>query len=361
MSILHDETQRAIAEETRRVLRARHDKDRLLALLDKTGAVDEGFRDTAKAQGWHAIAIPEDCGGIGLGLVELGLVAQEIGGIVAGAPFLTPGHAAAQALLAGGDAALCELWLPRLASGEASAAVAFPGGVPAQPEVRLSHGALSGRARGISAGLGADVALVWAAADSGPVLALADLAGTSRHAIDSFDNGRLFADIAFAQTPAAIIAQGEEARSLAHDLLARMAIVAAHEQVGGAEALMLMGRDYALERRAFGQPIGAFQSVKHRIAELYGLVEIARANCHYAATRTGAADFLIAAAAARLSASDAYDTAVRDVVQIHGGIGVAWETGLHIHTRRARSLAIEHGNMLFWEDLLVDELARETA
>jgi len=118
---------------------------------------------------------------------------------------------------------------------------------------------------------------------------------------------------------------------------------------------------YVTERKAFGQPIGAFQSVKHRIAELYGLVEIARANCIHAAACAGTSEFTRAAAAARLSATEAYDTAARDTVQIHGGAGVTWESGLHLHMRRARSLAIEQGNMLFWEDLLAGELTGEPA
>jgi acyl-CoA dehydrogenase len=90
-------------------------------------------------------------------------------------------------------------------------------------------------------------------------------------------------------------------------------------------------------------------------------VEIARANCIHAAACVHRPGFLAAAASARLSATEAYDTAARDAVQIHGGIGVTWESGLHLHMRRARSLAIEAGNMLFWEDLLVDELARAGA
>jgi alkylation response protein AidB-like acyl-CoA dehydrogenase len=124
---------------------------------------------------------------------------------------------------------------------------------------------------------------------------------------------------------------------------------------------METARDYANTRRAFGQPIGAFQSVKHRIAELYGLVEIARANAIRAAAADGTTEFLRAAAAARLSATESYDTAARDAVQIHGGIGVTWEAGLHLHMRRARSLAIEQGNAMFWEDLLVSELGWEAA
>jgi acyl-CoA dehydrogenase len=142
-------------------------------------------------------------------------------------------------------------------------------------------------------------------------------------------------------------------------VLARMAVVTAHEQVGGAEALLYIARDYAVTRKAFGQFIGAFQSIKHRIAEMYGLVEIARANCIHAAASEGTTEFITAAAAARISATEAYDTNSRDCVQIHGGIGVTWEMGLHLHMRRARSLAVECGSLVFWEDVLVDRLAGE--
>ena len=125
--------------------------------------------------------------------------------------------------------------------------------------------------------------------------------------------------------------------------------------------MLAIARDYAVTRKAFGQPIGAFQSIKHRIAEMYGLVEIARANCIHAAASAGTEGFLLAAADARLTATEAYDTCARDCVQIHGGIGVTWEQGLHLHMRRARSLAIEQGNLLFWEDLLVETLTGEAA
>lgn len=359
MSILYDEGQQAIATESRRVLDARVNKGRLLDLLEQVGACDDVFWNTAVEQGWTALAIPEEYGGLGLGLPELGLVAQATGAATAGAPFLTVGHGVAHALGASDDAALQAQWLPALAAGEALATVAFGEGgspLPVSPAVTFSEGVLNGTKEGMTGGLKADIALVWALAGGEPALVLAELARAERTPIDSFDNARLFADITFAATPARVIVRGEAARELALDVLARMAVVTAHEQVGGAEALLFIARDYANTRRAFGQVIGAFQSVKHRIAELYGLVEIARANCIHAAARAGQADFLIAAADARISATDAYDTAARDCVQVHGGIGVTWEQGLHLHMRRARSLAIEQGNMWFWEDLLVERL-----
>jgi acyl-CoA dehydrogenase len=332
-----------------------------MALLERTGACDESFWTIAVEQGWTGIGILEEHGGLGLGLMELGLVSQATGAATAGAPFLAGNHGAAHVLQAGGSEAQKARWLPALASGEATACCAFADGalpIAAKSGVSLSAGSLDGVARWTSGGHAADIAIVLARGEDGEdVLALCELAGVTREPLESSDNARLYADLNFSGTPAEAIATGKDARRLALEALSRMALVAAWEQLGGAEALLFIARDYANTRKAFGQPIGAFQSVKHRIAELYGLVEIARANCLHAASREGEADFLRAAAAARLSATEAYDTAARDTVQIHGGIGVTWESGLHLHMRRARSIAIEQGNMLFWEDLLTRELS----
>ena len=359
MSILYDEGQQAIASESLRVAEARSDKARLLGLLEKTGAYDHTFWQTAIEQGWTGLAIPEDFGGLGLSLVELGIVAQACGGVISGAPFLTSNDGAAHALLGGEDEALKAEWLPRLGSGEVIAAVAFAEGqspLPSRPVTRLTASGMAGDKPGVTGAAQARIAVVWALHDGEPALVLCDLAEVSRTVIAGFDNSRGYADLTFAGTPGQVFARGERATALAREVFARMAVVTAHEQVGGAEALMTIARDYAVTRKAFGQFIGAFQSVKHRIAEMYGLVEIARANCIHAASREGQPDFLKAAAAARLSAIEAYDTAARDCIQIHGGIGVTWDTGLHLHMRRARSLAIEQGNMLFWEDLLAEQL-----
>lgn len=359
MSILYDEGQSAIGIESRRVLDARTDKARLLALLEKTGQCDKPFWDTVVEQGWTGIGIAEDHGGLGLGLIELGLVAQACGAATAGAPFLTSGYGVASALQASSNADAAAQWLPKLAAGDVTGAIAFAEGsapFPPAPATQFVDGKLSGAKNGVAGGLTAGLAVVWASAGGKPVLVLAELAGATRSAVDSFDNSRLYADLALAGTPATVIAEGDAAYALAMDVMARTAVVTAHEQMGGAEALMLIARDYAVTRKAFGQPIGAFQSVKHRIAELYGLVEIARANCIHAAALEGESGFVKAAAAARISATEAYDTAARDCVQVHGGIGVTWEAGLHLHMRRARSLAIEAGNLFFWEDVLVNEL-----
>ena len=364
MTILYDEGQQAIATESRRVLEARVDKDALLPLLETVGEYHRPFWDTAKEQGWTALALREADGGLGLGLIELGLIAHQAGRSISGAPFLTSSFGAAKAIELFGSDAQKARWLPGLASGELIGAIAFaagPDALPRQPDLTFAGDRIEGGMRGVPAGLAADVAIVFANGPAMSVLALVDLGDVQRSAVPSFDNSRLVADLSFSGAPAEMLAIGSAARDAALRILALQSVVTAHEQTGGAEALMEIARDYALTRKAFGQPIGAFQSVKHRIAELYGLVELARANCIHAAAREGAPDFITAAAAARLSATEAYDTAARDCIQIHGGIGVTWEIGLHLHMRRARSLAIEQGSSLFWEDVLVDQLAGEAA
>ncbi len=364
MSMLYDEGQQAIATESRRVLDARMDKGRLLKLLEQTGQADTPFWDTAVEQGWTALAIPEAFGGLGLGLVELGLVAQAAGAATSGAPFLTTGYGLSSALVACGSDDLKAVWLPRLASGEVTAVIAFAEGnaiLPSRPSVAFADGKLTGTKPAVVGGASGDIALVWASGPSGPVLALAELGSVRRSPVASYDSTRLHADLDFGGTAATVLAEGAAAHAVALDVLARMAVVTAHEQVGGAEAMLTTAREYAVTRKAFGQPIGAFQSIKHRISEMYGLVEIARANCINAAASEGQPGFLIAAADARISATEAYDTNTRDCMQIHGGIGVTWELGLHLHMRRARSLAAEQGSLLFWEDLLVNQLIGDAA
>ena len=363
MSILLDEGQEAIATESKRVVDARANQARALQLLQEQGQFDQTYWDTAREQGWTAIALPESAGGLDLGLLELGLVTLAIGAQGAGAPFLTGGFGVADAINRHGDDALKNAWLEKLATGEAIGAIALGEGaspLPAQPSVTYANGKLNGAKQAVSGGLHADVALVYATENGAPALVVADLAGIEASPIDSFDNSRVVADLKFNDTPAVEL-NAADARQAALEVLARLAIITAWEQVGGAEAMTFTARDYANTRKAFGQQIGAFQSVKHRISELYGLVEIARANALHAAANAEGPDLIKNAAAARISATEAYDTAARDCVQIHGGIGVTWELGLHLHLRRTRTLAVELGNLMFWEDVLVDQLTGEAA
>lgn len=364
MSILYDDGQLAIAAAAEKIVTTRDAKTVLLDLLESRGEFDQEFWTICTQQGWTGITIPEEYGGLGLSLIELGLVAEACGRTISGAPFLTTNFGAAETLLGCADERLKSTWLTMISDGTGFASIAFAdraATLPRHSELCFSGNRLSGRKPAVAGGLAAQLALVLAEKDGEPVLAAVHLNDNHVHreVLDTFDNSRLATDLVFDNSEADILLTGEAAIAQARLTLAKMAVITAYEQTGGAEALMLAARDYALERKAFGQVIGAFQSVKHKIAELYAHVQLARANAIHAASVTDTDEFLRAAAAARLTATEAYDTAARDAIQVHGGIGVSWETGLHLHQRRARTLALEGGSSTFWEDTLVDELVKE--
>jgi acyl-CoA dehydrogenase len=360
MSILYNEIQQEIAREAKRILESRFASEPLKVLLEARGSYDEQFWSLCGEMGWTAITLPEDYGGLGLGLVELGLVAEACGAVVCGAPFLGSSFVMSQALVRHGTEELRSQWLPGLAAGEIKGAVAFAEGsdiFPAAPRATIRDGKLTGRKSSVPGGGSADAALVLANMSGKPALALVSLSqpGVRRTVLDTFDNSRVTADLDFDAAEISIIDASDPAAAALY-LLQLQSVVTAHEQVGGAQKMLETARDYALTRRAFGQPIAAFQSVKHRLAEDYVLVELARANMIDAATKAGDADFRFAVAAARLSATQAYETVTRDCIQIHGGIGVMWEADLHLHQRRARMLALEQGGSMFWEDQLARDL-----
>lgn len=364
MSVLIDEGQLQIAEEAQRLLGGNYSGERLKGLLLSRGEFDRDLWKIMVDQGWAALSIPESYGGLGLGLLEQGLIAEACGAHVTGVPALTSSFLVSQALVQFGSEEQKQAWLPQLASGAVIGAVALAEGVesaPASPACRLDASGLHGAKPAVTAGGIADVAVVLVQSDGGPVLALADLGSgnVTREVIETFDNSRCVANLAFAVTAAEPLPGSAGNPDAAIELLRLHAVIAAFEQVGGARKMLHTARDYALTRRAFGQPIGAFQSVKHRIAEDYVAVELGRANAIHATTRHGEPDFGRYAAAARISATEAYDMVSRDAVQTHGGIGVTWEADLHLHQRRARTLALEAAPLIFWEDELVDELRED--
>lgn len=145
--------------------------------------------------------------------------------------------------------------------------------------------------------------------------------------------------------------------------LDRAAIVTAFEQIGGATAALDMARGYALEREAFGRKIGSFQSIKHRLVDMWVAIELARSNALFGAwsLTTASASLPRAAAAARVSATQAHRLCTKENIQIHGGMGFTWESDCHLHHRRAQFLAVSLGGLSYWQDRLVHQLRQERA
>jgi alkylation response protein AidB-like acyl-CoA dehydrogenase len=146
-------------------------------------------------------------------------------------------------------------------------------------------------------------------------------------------------------------------------VLDRAAVLMAFEQVGGADRALEMGRDYALDRIAFGRPIGSFQAVKHLLADMYVSATLARSNAYYGAwaLSTDAAELPEAAATARISATQAFQHCAKNNIQVHGGMGFTWEFDCHLYYRRANALALSLGSLSYWEDLLIDRMRSRNA
>jgi alkylation response protein AidB-like acyl-CoA dehydrogenase len=312
--------------------------------------------------GWTGITIPEEQGGIGLGYLELVVVAEQLGRSLAPLPFAASVYLATEALMLSGNAAQKAAYLPRLATGKIVGCFAFAekGALRANAlnvTTMYGNGRLSGLKPYVIGALAANFAIVVASQDGKPGLALVDLdeAGVTRTASENVDPSLAGAALRFED----VAAQWLEADASSIDMvLVRAAVPLAFEQLGGAERALELTRDYVRERYAFGRPIGSFQALKHRLADAYVDIELARANCLYAAwaLSNNAPDLVQAASAARISASKAYDVISRDIIQMHGGVGFSWDYDCHLFYRRATALAASIGSVPDWQDRLMRAL-----
>ena len=351
----------AITLEIDRVLKREVNEQRLKALLETPGSFDCDLWALAREQGWCGLALPESVGGLGLGWRDLAEVARILGETTVSLPLLQ-NTLTARLLLDSKNAGEFTSCVAALASGEQTACWAVSSaedaGLAEESPVLLNNGSLQGRTGFCAFAAIADVALVYAQDSNGPVLALATLdQSVVRNTADLVDNARAMAALEFNGTNAIVL---EGVQDVLRELLAIAAVITAFEQIGGASAAMELARQYAMEHRAFGQPIGAFQAIKHKIADIYTSIEIARGCALEALDALVQGNLsLSATAAARIGASRAYDYAAQEAIQVHGGMGITWEGFVHHHYRRARSLSLELGSNAYWRNVLLDELVAD--
>ena len=329
------------------------------ALLEET--YDRALWARLCEAGYLGVLVPEAAGGLGLSFAEACQVAEEIGAVVGAVPF-TPTACTLAAIARYAEPAEAERWIGKAMDvGTIATAAVFEagdGGLPARFATTFANGRVSGAKTLVLAGAFADVAVVSCADRSGaPALALVDLngPGVTRRLSASLEKRRGYADIAFDKAPATRLSA-----PASDDLLLDLALMTAFEQVGGSRACQATSKAYALERRAFGQPIGAFQSIKHLLADLYVELEIARGAALSALDAT-AAERGLAVAAARLAATRAYDASAQENIQIHGAAAVITEAPHHLHYRRARCLGLEWGGAAMWRTRLLDAVTRRNA
>ena len=315
------------------------------------------------------VAIPEAYGGVGLSHLELCLAAEELGRALAPVPVASSIYLAAEFLLQAGSEAQKKAWLPRLASGEAVGTFAFVEGqgrmTPDKVAAAVRDGRLSGAKSPVPDGDIADLAIVAARSGAGRgeqaiSLFLIDLngPGVARETLTSIDPTRSQARLAFEGAPAERLGGEGEGWAIASQVMDRAAILMAFEQVGGADRALSMARDYALDRMAFGRQIGSFQAIKHMLADMYVSATLARSNCYYGAwaLASGSSELPVAAATARVSATQAFQHCAKNNIQVHGGMGFTWAFDCHLFYRRSNALALALGSLSTWEDLLISRL-----
>jgi acyl-CoA dehydrogenase len=362
---LSDE-QNMLREQAARIFTELASPERLRQLLDEGAPYDAELWSSLSELGFLGAALPEEFGGLGMTPLDLAMLVEEAGRSCAPVPLFSSICLAAEAITLAGTDDQKAKWLPKLASAEVIGTFAHvegPGPVLTAPVATLFDGsALKGMKFPVPDAAIAQLAVVVAADAQGePQLTLVELSqpGVTRENVPGMDELRHHARLGFDGAAAELMCAGEAASNALAALYDRAAVYAAFEQLGGAERCLFMARDYALERKVFSRPIGSFQAIKHKLADMLCLVEVARSNAWFAAwsLTNDPAGAPAPPAAARLSAIQAYEYASRENVQVHGGIGYTWEADCHFYYRRSRLLSSSLGTEAEWSDRLVDGIA----
>ncbi len=338
--------------------------DKVRAVLDGAQTHDADLYKAVADMGWTATTIPEQYGGIGLGQLELCVIAEELGRSVAPIPFSSSIYLVAEALMAFGSDAQKAAHLPGIASGATIGCVAVGEGVGRAVRGKLkcsvSGEKLSGTKLPVADGDIASLAIVLAGSGANTGLYLVDLtaSGVSCEAIKTIDPTRSHAKITFNEAAAEPLGDDNKGFEQIGTIFDRAAIPFAFEQVGGSHAALDMAREYALGRFAFGRSIASYQAIKHKLADMYIAATLAKSNAYYGAwaLSTNAAELPIAAATARVSATEAYHECSKENIQTHGGMGFTWEFDCHLHYRRAKLLSTNIGSLSTWKNRLVTHL-----
>ncbi|MDQ2625506.1 MAG: acyl-CoA/acyl-ACP dehydrogenase [Actinomycetota bacterium] len=330
----------------RRFLDKHSPEDAVRDRMSDAGSYDpQVWRTLAVELGVHGLAVPEEFGGSGAGFTELGIVFQELGRNLYGAPILASVGFATTVLLHCTDTAARQELLPPLASGEMVAAVAWGGPDPSRSSATATaaggeSATLNGLADYVLSGPQADLLLVSVTTADGPAMyAVEDARRLPWQEITPLDQTRKLGHVELRDVPARRLAITGDALDRAVDI---WTLLLAAEQLGGAAQVLEQAVEYARTRIQFGRPIGSFQAIKHRCADLLVAVELARSAVWHGLWTAdhNPPDLAIAAALAGSVATDTYMRTAAENVQIHGGIGFTWEHPAHLYLKRAKTASL---------------------
>jgi alkylation response protein AidB-like acyl-CoA dehydrogenase len=363
------EEQEELRRSVRRFLEDKSPVSEVRRLMETTEGYDPAVWSQMAGQlGLQGLIIPEEFGGSGFGYVELVVVLEEMGRALLCAPYFSTVALATNALLTSGDEAAKKELLPGIASGDTIATLAFTEDSGRWDLDAVELGArradggfvLDGHKNFVLDGFVANLVLVVGRTGAGLSLFAVDgnAPGLVRTPLSTMDQTRKQARLEFHETPARLVgAEGGAAAGLGKTLdLAAVALAA--EQVGGAQRCLDMSVEYAKVRVQFGRPIGSFQAIKHKCADMLLEVESAKSAAYYAgwAAADDSDELPVVAALAKAYCSEAYFHAAAENIQIHGGIGFTWEHDAHLYFKRAKSSELFLGDPAYHRELLAQRI-----
>jgi alkylation response protein AidB-like acyl-CoA dehydrogenase len=374
MNFAFSEEQEQLREAVRKFMEAKSPSSEVRRLMETTEGYDEAvWKQMAQELGLQSLHLPEAHGGQGFTFVELGIVLEEMGRVLLCAPYYSTVVLAADAIMnAATDAQQGEL-LPGIASGETIAALAFT-----EPNGRWDASGITMEAsgKGDSYQLSGTKMFVIDGHTANTLITVARLAGTSgedgisffavdgdasgltRTPLATMDQTRKQARLDFSDVAARPLGEPGAGWAALSKTLDQAAVGLSNEMVGGAQKVLEMAVDYAKVRVQFGRPIGSFQAIKHKCADMLLEVESAKSAAYYAAWAAAEdnEELPVVASLAKAYCSDAYFHAAAENIQIHGGIGFTWEHDAHLYFKRAKSSEILLGDATYHRELLAQRI-----
>jgi alkylation response protein AidB-like acyl-CoA dehydrogenase len=358
-----------LRDSVRRFLADRAPLPRVRELMETEDGIDRAVWEQAGAQlGLLGLAIPEEYGGGGFTFAEQAVVLEELGAALYGGPYLASAVLAATALLASPDEGARHDLLPAIASGETIATLAYteddgswdPGTIRLSAAKAGDGWRLDGHKSFVLDGGSAGLVLVLAVAGGGLSLFAVEAGapGLGRTVLPTLDQTRKLARLEFDGVAGRLIGSPGDAAAVMDRVLDVAAIALAAEQLGGAQRALDMAVEYSKVRHQFGRPIGSFQALKHRMADLLLEVESLRSAVIYAAAAVaeGSAEVPVLASLVKAYASDTYFHAAAENIQIHGGIGFTWEHDAHLYFKRAKSSELFLGDAAYHRERLATRI-----
>jgi alkylation response protein AidB-like acyl-CoA dehydrogenase len=365
LNFTFSEEQEELRRTIRRFLDDKSPSTEVRRLMETPDGYDEAvWKQMAQELGLQALHIPEEYGGQGFSFVELGIVLEEMGRALLCAPFFSTVAVAANAILNAGTEEQRKSLLPGIASGETIATLALgerdKGWTESDITLDAGDGVLNGTKTYVIDGTVANLIIVAAREGDGISLytVRGDAEGLSRKPLEALDLTRKLAQLDFSNVKGELLGARGQAWPALQRTLDHAAVALAAEMCGGAQRALDMAVQYAKDRVQFGRPIGSFQAIKHKCADMLLEVESAKTAMYYALWVAAADDpeLPIVAPMAKAYAADAFFKAARDNIQVHGGIGFTWEHDAHLYYRRAKSDELMFGDAPYHRELLAQRL-----